>query len=196
MYEMKGALAGYAARLRRMPGRAVPDPLVSQRHRSSPAAIRPRRSSLAVPQPHRFQFGRVPAPPFPVRLVPASPVRAVRLPVRPGATRRPPVPDTRGKYRFPGLSRAPGEAPGMVPVSCGESISTPSAPVAQEPAGIHFDFFSRPHVFHRTATVIRTRRWLSTGVCTTHPQATRCNSMSTDIAVAKCNQPVFAGNIR
>jgi hypothetical protein len=108
MYEMKGALSGCgpgsasfpASRLRvsQSPGLTVPDRLVSQPHQS--------RST-----------GR-----------PASLFRFVRLPGLPGATRRPPVPDTRCKFRFPGLYIAPGETPWMVPVSCGESISTPSAP--------------------------------------------------------------------
>ena len=121
MYEMKGALSGHgsgsasfpASRLRvsRSPGLTVPDRLVSQ--------------------PHRLRStGR-----------PASLFRFVRLPGLPGATRRPPVPGTRCKFRFPGLSNAPGETPWMVPVSCGENISTPFARVAQEPAAIHFKFF-------------------------------------------------------
>jgi hypothetical protein len=107
MYEMKGALSGCgpgsasfpASRLRvsQSPGLTVPDRLVSQPHQS--------RST-----------GR-----------PASLFRFVRLPGLPGATRRPPVPGTRCKFRFPGLYIAPGETPWMVPVSCGESISTPSA---------------------------------------------------------------------
>jgi hypothetical protein len=109
MYEMKGALSGCgsgsasfpASRLRvsQSPGLAVPDRLVSQPHR-------PRST------------GR-----------PASLFRFARLPGLPGATRRPPVPGTRCKFRFPGLCIAPGETPWMVPVSCGESISTPSARV-------------------------------------------------------------------
>jgi hypothetical protein len=108
MYEMKGALSGCgpgsasfpASRLRvsQSPGLTVPDRLVSQPHR-------PRST------------GR-----------PASLFRFVRLPGLPGATRRPPVPDTRCKFRFPGLYIAPGETPWMVPVSCGESISTPLRP--------------------------------------------------------------------
>ena len=160
MYEMKGALFGYAAPARPVADRLVPVPPVSRLRRTSLAAFpaaptrlgriprlpvsrspgfpaspfpdhpvprlpvsgspspsltvtRSAGSSLTVPgspgfpgspfpdhwfQLHRFRIGRFPA----------SPVRAVRLPVRPGATRRPPVPSTRGKYRFPGLSRAPG----------------------------------------------------------------------------------------
>jgi len=91
MYEMKGALSGYgpgsasfpASRLRvsQSPGLTVPDRLVSQ----------PRLSRST---------GR-----------PASLFRFVRLPGLPGATRRPPVPDTRCKFRFPGLYIAPGKPP-------------------------------------------------------------------------------------
>ena len=91
MYEMKGALSGRgpgsasfpASRLRvsQSPGLTVPDRLVSQPHR-------PRST------------GR-----------PASLYRFVRLPGLPGATRRPPVPDTRCKFRFPGLYIAPGGNP-------------------------------------------------------------------------------------
>jgi len=159
MYEMKGALSGCgpgsasfpASRLRvsQSPGLTVPDRLVSQPHQS--------RST-----------GR-----------PASLFRFVRLPGLPGATRRPPVPGTRCKFRFPGLYIAPGETPWMVPVSCGENISTPSADVAQEPVAIHFKFFSCPHLVHRIPPVIRTSRRLSTALCTTTPQVTRRNSKNT-----------------
>ena len=108
MYEMKGALSGHgpgsagfpASRLRvsQSPGLTVPDRLISQPHR-------PRST------------GR-----------PASLFRFIRLPGLPGATHSPPVPGTRCKFQFPGLYIAPGETPWMVPVSCGENISTPFAP--------------------------------------------------------------------
>ena len=108
MYEMKGALSGCgpgsasfpASRLRvsQSPGLTVPEGWL-------PSLTDPDRP---VARPHCSGF--------------------VRLPGLPGATRRPPVPDTRCKFRFPGLYIAPGETPWMVPVSCGESISTPSAP--------------------------------------------------------------------
>jgi hypothetical protein len=58
----------------------------------------------------------------------------------------------------------------MVPVSNGERISTASPGVAQESAAIHFEFFLYPHNVHKTPTVIRMWRWLSTGLCTAHPQ--------------------------
>ena len=159
MYEMKGALSGHspgsagfpASRLRvsQSPGLTVPDRLVSQPHR-------PRSTGH-----------------------PASLFRFVRSPGLPGATRRPPVPGTRCKFRFPGLYIAPGEAPWMVPVSCGENISTPSAGVAQEPVPIHFKFFSCPHLVHRIPPVVRTSQRLSTALCTTTPQVTRRNSGNT-----------------
>ena len=92
MYEMKGALFGYgpgsagfpASRLRvsQSPGLAVPDRLVPQLHQSS-------------------STGR-----------PALLFRFIRLPRLPGATRRPPVPDTRGKYRFPSFPAPQGKPPG------------------------------------------------------------------------------------
>jgi hypothetical protein len=158
MYEMKGALSGYgpgsagfpASRLRvsQSPGLAVPDPLVSQLHRSSSTGH------------------------------PALLFRVVRLPGLPGATRRPSVPDTRGKYRFPGFP-APRGSPGMVPVSCGESISTASRAHHARAAGNSFQIFSCPHVLHRIPPVIRTLRRLSTALCTTTPQATWRNSGNT-----------------
>jgi hypothetical protein len=67
----------------------------------------------------------------------------------------------------------------MVPVSCGESISTPSGRVAQGPAAIHFRFFPIPHLVHRIPPVIRMSQWLSTALCTATPQVTRRNSENT-----------------
>ena len=58
----------------------------------------------------------------------------------------------------------------MVPVSNGESIFTAFAMVTQESAGIHFRFFLCPHIVHRMPVVIRISQWLSTGLCTPHPQ--------------------------
>jgi len=108
MYEMKGALSGYgpgsagfpAARLRisQSPGLTVPDRLVSQPHRSGSADW------------------------------PASLFRFARLPGLPGATRRPPVPGTHDKYRFPGLSRVPGEAPGWCPFPAVNAFLRPLRP--------------------------------------------------------------------
>src|SRR5439155_19953943 len=111
---------------------------------------------------------------------PPSLSRFARSPDLPGPPRRPPVPGTRCKFRFPGLYIAPGETPWMVPVSCGEDISTPFASVAQEAAAIHFRFFSCPHLVHRIRSVIRTSQWLSTALYTTTPQVTRRNSENTN----------------
>jgi hypothetical protein len=73
----------------------------------------------------------------------------------------------------------PRGCPRMVPVSNGENISTPSGRVAQEPAGIHSEFLSCPHIVHRIPSVIRTSRRLSTGLCTSRPQVTWRNSENT-----------------
>jgi hypothetical protein len=108
-----------------LPSLTSPDRPVARLHCSgspgcpgSPVPVRP------VAQAPRFRFARLPRlpgsgspgcpdSPVPVRPVARTPrFRFARLPGLPGATRRPPVPDTRGKYRFPGLSRVPGEAPG------------------------------------------------------------------------------------
>ena len=179
MYEMKGALSGHgpgsagfpASRLRvgQSPGLTVPVRLVSQPHRSRSTG---RPASL-------FRFARLSRLPVRFAQLPGLAIRFIQSPGLPGATRRPPVPATRCKFRFPGLSRGPGETPGMVPVSCGESISTPSARNAQEPAGIHFEFFSCPHLVHRIPPVIRTSQRLSTVLFTTTPQVTRRNSENT-----------------
>jgi hypothetical protein len=158
MYEMKGALSGCG------PGSAS-FPASRLRVSQSPGLTVP---DQLVSQPHRSRStGR-----------PASLFRFVRLPGLPGATRRPPMPGTPGKYRFPGFP-APRGSPGMVPVSCGENISTPSARATQELAGIHSDFFLRPHVVHRIPSVIRMFRRLSTAFCTTTPQVTWRNSENT-----------------
>jgi hypothetical protein len=44
----------------------------------------------------------------------------------------------------------------VVPVSGGESISTPSTRFPQEFTSIQFAFFPHPHVVHRILPVIRT----------------------------------------
>jgi len=179
MYEMKGALFGYAAPARPVADRLVPVPPVSRLRRTSLAAFpaAPTRlgripgspfpdrlgcpgspfpdrlvPSLTVPgspssQPHRLQFSwfqphrsriawfprltvsgsLVPASPFPDRPVSrlAGPGRPVARPPR----RHAPPAGAKHPRQIP-VSRPfprPGVAPGMVPVSCGESISTPLA---------------------------------------------------------------------
>jgi hypothetical protein len=90
----------------------------------------------------------------------------------------------------------PGVAPGAVPVSNGESISTAFPRGRARVHGNSFQVFRHPHDIHRISTVIRTLQWLSTGLCTAHPQATQRNSPNTNIAVAKCNQAVFHSDCR
>jgi hypothetical protein len=60
--------------------------------------------------------------------------------------------------------------PQMVPVSNGESISTPPRVAAQGPAAIHFKFLLYPHDVHRTRPLIRISRQLSTGFHTRNQQ--------------------------
>ena len=74
-----------------------------------------------------------------------------------------------GNTGFPAFP-APRGCPRMVPVSNGECISTACASVAQELAGIHFEFFSIHMFAHRILAVIRTLQRLSTALCTNHPQ--------------------------
>ena len=96
-----------------------------------------------------------------------------------------------GNTGFPAFP-APRGCPRMVPVSNGESISTPSAQVTQEPAGIQGGFFPCPHVAHRIPPVIRILRRLSTGLCTSCPQVTSRTSEKCRFMVALCNRPVFS----
>jgi hypothetical protein len=121
MYEMKGALSGCgpgsasfpASRLRvsQSPGLTVPDRLVSQPHRPRSA-------------------GR-----------PASLFRFVRLPGLPGATRRPPVPDTRCKFRFPDLCIAPGKPPGWCPFPAVKVFLRPPPASRKSPPRFILGFF-------------------------------------------------------
>ena len=111
MYEMKGALSGHgpgsasfpASRLRvsQSPGLTVPDRLVSQPHRPRSAG---RPASL-------FRFAQLSRLPVRFAQLPGLAIRFARLSGLPGATRRPPVPGTRCKFRFPGLSNGPGGNP-------------------------------------------------------------------------------------
>ena len=186
MYEMKGALCGTppgstgrppsSSSFCWFPSVTVPARLLS----ASPLRLG-RFPGLAVPawpvsQPRRSNSAGFPASPFPVRLVSrlAGPGRPVARPPRRHAPPRQcqtPAANT----GFPAFPASRG-SPRMVPVPCGECISTPSASVTQEPAGIHFEFFPHPHVVHRIPPVIRTFQRLSTGFCTAHPQVTRRNS--------------------
>src|SRR5271170_1680674 len=64
----------------------------------------------------------------------------------------------------------------VVPVSGGESISTPSAGTAQELLARLFSFFLHPHVVHRYRAVFRRWKALSTELLTACPQITAGNS--------------------
>jgi hypothetical protein len=93
------------------------------------------------------------------------------------------APPARARYpREPPVSRPfprPGVSPRWCPFPTVNVFLHASASVAQEPAGIHFEFFRRPHVPHRTRAVIRTSQRLSTALCTNHPQITWRNSGNT-----------------
>jgi hypothetical protein len=86
----------------------------------------------------------------------ATPRQSGRLPVPTSAARRPPGPSTRVMDRFPGPFSRLWSCLQMVPVSDGESISTPLAGIAQESVAIHFKFVRYPRVTHRTNRLIRT----------------------------------------
>ena len=86
----------------------------------------------------------------------ATPRQPGRSPVLTSATRRPPGPSARVVVRFPGPFSRLWSCLQMVPVSDGESISTPLAGVAQESVAIHFKFVRCPRVTHRTNRLIRT----------------------------------------
>ena len=193
----------YAAPARLVGRQAVPVSAGFPASPFPPGCFQPHRSgSAGLPAPRRpdpaaDQFGLLPASPF--RLWPVSQPRrsqlgrfpsftvssSAGLPPRrsgpsgsrraPAPRRRPPVPTPAANTGFPAFPASRG-SPRIVPVPCGECISTPSASVTQEPAGIHFEFFPHPHVVHRIPPVIRTFQRLSTGFCTAHPQVTRRNS--------------------
>jgi len=82
-------------------GLTVPVRLISQPHRSRSTG---RPASL-------FRFAQLSRLPVRFTQLPRLAIRFVRLPGLPSATRRPPVPDTRCKFRFPGLCIAPGKPP-------------------------------------------------------------------------------------
>ena len=87
------------------------------------------------------------------------------------------APPARAKHpREPPVSRLfprPWVAPGWCPFPTVNVFLPACASVAQEPPGIHFEFFCHPHVAHRKRVVIRTLQRLSTALCTNHPQVSR-----------------------
>ena len=142
-----------------------------------------------VSRPHGSGSASRPASPFPIGWLPSltSPDRPVARLHCSGSPGCPDSPAPRAARRcqtpaansgFPAFTSPRGN-PRMVPVSCGENISTPSARVAQESAAIHFRFFSHPHLVHRIPPVIRAPRRLSTALCTTCQQVTWRSSENT-----------------
>ena len=103
-----------------------------------------------------------------------------QLPGLPGPAGRPLVRCTRGRYRFPDpWPRLPGFPPGVVPVSNGESISTVPASVAQGFGAKLWRVFCYPHTVHRTRSVARSQRGLSTVYAQPFPQITAGNPRNT-----------------
>jgi len=97
---------------------------------------------------------------------------ATSCPGLPGAARRPPGPDTRAIHRFPGPFSRLRSRPQMVPVSDGESISTPSASCRARVCGHSFQVSSlstrcpqNEAAYTRFAAVIHC-------FCTRNPQVT------------------------
>ena len=169
---MSPGSAGFpASRLRvsQSPGLTVPVRLVSQPHRSRSTG---RPASL-------FRFARLSRLPVRFTQLPGLAVRFVRLPGLPSATRRPPVPDTRCKFRFPGLSIAPGKPPRWCPFPAVKTFLRPQPASRKSPSQFILSFFSCPHLVHRIPPVIRTSQRLSTALCTATPQVTRRNSENT-----------------
>jgi hypothetical protein len=181
MYEMKGALSGYGPgsasfpasrlRVRQSPGLTVPDRLVSQPPRSRSTG---RPASL-------FRFAQLPR-------FSGLPVRPVaQVPRNAGSPGFPdsPAPHAARRCQAPAVNTgfpafpAPRGNPQMVPVSCGESISTALRPRRARACRNSFKVFSCPHVLHKIPRVIRTSRRLSTAICTATPQVTRRNAENT-----------------
>jgi hypothetical protein len=157
MYEMKGALSGHgpgsagfpASRLRlsQSPGLTVPVRLVSQPHRSRstghPASL--------------FRFARISRLPVRFTQLPRRTIRFARLPGLPSATRRPPVPDTRCKFRFPGLSIAPGKPPGWCPFPAVKVFLRPSRASRKSSPEFILSFF-RLHILSTGSRRLSARR--------------------------------------
>ena len=99
----------------------------------------------------------------------------------------PDAPDPPAKARHPlgipvsRLPARPPSCPGVVPVSCGESISTRPGECRARAFPDYFWSFLNPHAIHRNPAVIRTRRRFSTGLLTANPQVTACNAQTTRI---------------
>jgi hypothetical protein len=162
--------AGFpASRLRvsQLPGLTVPVRLVSQPHRSRstgrPASLF--RFARLSRLPVRFtqlpglavRFTQLPGLAVRFTQLPGLAVRFVRLPGLPSATRRPPVPDTRCKFRFPGLSIAPGKPPGWCPFPAVKVFLRPSRASRKSPAEFILSFF-RIHILSTEFRRLSARR--------------------------------------
>ena len=112
------------------------------------------------------------------------------MPGLPRTAGLPPVPATRQRPRFPGSSTSRSFLR-VVPVSDGETFSTPFANRPQEVPPIYFRSFLNPHDVHRMRAVIRTYLGLSTSLCTSSPQVTGCDLRATIIGIALCNRLVL-----
>ena len=143
-----------------------------------------------VARPHGSGSAGRPASPFPIGWFPSltGPDRPVARPHCSGSSGCPDSPAPRAARRcrtpaansgFPAFTSPRGKPPGWCPFPAVKVFLRPLARVAQEPAAIHFRFFSYPHLVHRIPPVIRMSQWLSTALCTATPQVTRRNSKNT-----------------
>ncbi len=153
MYEMEGASSGSAA----------PDQPVAR-------------------LPRRFGSSGSATPDRPVARLPRCSHQIGQSPDFPDAS----DPPARARHPFwiP-VSRPPARppsCPGVVPVSCGESISTRLGECRARAFPELFWSFLNPHAIHRSPAVIRMWRRLSTGLLTANPQVTGCNVQTTRIA--------------
>jgi len=78
-----------------------------------------------------------------------------RFPGLPGPAGRPPVPCTRGKYRFPGSSHVPGVASEWCPFPTVRYFYCLGGVPRKGLAQSHCEFLSCPHAVHRTQVVNR-----------------------------------------
>ena len=142
----------YAAPARLVGRQAVPVPLVSQRHRSSPAAFsltaparpvsRPRRSSLAGFPASPVQLGRLPS--FTVSSSAGLPPRRSGpsgCPSAPAPRAAPPVPNTPRQIPVSRPFPRPGEAPGWCPFLAVNAFLRPPRPSRKSRREFIWTFF-------------------------------------------------------
>ena len=141
MYEMKGALSGYGPRISRFPGLTAPGQPFARPHRSRSAGFPASPVQIDQSPASLFRFARLSRLPVRFTQLPGLAIRFVRLPGLPSATRRPPVPGTRCKFRFPGLSIAPGETPGWCPFPAVKVFLRPLPASRKSPPEFILSFF-------------------------------------------------------